>query len=141
MADAASAEVRFRAAFDAPRHQDRSRLLADYVVAPLSTFRVKCSPPRDVDDGSVFGCLIGERRFEVLVAELEDQENEWRISIRSGLGWLSRRFRARDDDELLHLARVLHKVLSDGARIEGVTWHGLERLDGQPGRHWWEYTA
>lgn len=138
MAHAASAEVRFRAAFDAPAEQDRSRLIADFVAGPLQTFRVRCSPARYVDEGSAFHCMVGERTFEILISESEESVGEWRISIWSGLNWIRRRFRARDDDELLHLARVLHKVLADGARIDDVTWHGIEQLRGRPDRAWWD---
>ena len=138
MAQAVPTEVRFRAAFETPQGQDPSRLLADFVAGPLSTFRIRCSAPREADEGSTVQCVVGERHFELLVLDAGEQDGEWRISIRSGLGWIRRKLRARDDAELLHLTRALHKVLADGERIHGISWHGIEELAARPDQRWWD---
>lgn len=136
-AQGALAEVRFVAEFEAPGAQDPSRLIVDFTMGPLITYGVRCGTPRYVQDGSAFHCVVGERTFEVIVASRDEAPNTWRMEIWSGLSWIKRRLRARDDAELMHLSRALHKILTTSSRMSEISWHGFDGMQARPDREWW----
>ena len=119
-------EVHFQTTFEAPPGHDRARLLADFLVARLTTFGVRCSQPQEVGDAFRFRCAVGRRGFHLSVGEVGGRHGQWLISITSGLDGLRRLFRAKEEAEHRHLVRALHRVLDADERIGDLRWHGTE---------------
>ena len=68
--------VHFQTTFEAPPGHDRARLLAEFLVARLTTFGVRCSQPREVGDAFTFRCAVGRRGFHVSVGEVDGRHGQ-----------------------------------------------------------------